>query len=63
LAGCFATAIATVSVIFTFFPIVGIGAINFQSKKQAIHPSFRVFFSLQKKWNNYLISIFINYTI
>ena len=62
LAGCFSTAIATVSVIFYIFPIVGTGAINFQSKKQAIHPCFRVFF-LQNKWKKFFISIFINYTI
>jgi len=44
LAGCFVTAIATVCD-FYIFPIVGIGAINFQIKKQAIHPCFRVFLS------------------
>ena len=62
LAGCFVTAIATVCD-FYIFPIVGIGAVNFQSKKN--RQSTLVFrcFSLQKKWKNFFISIFINYTI
>ena len=64
LAGCFVTAIATVSVSFTFFPIVGIGAINFPSKKTGNPPPlFSGVFSLQKKWKKFFISIFINYTI
>jgi len=63
LAGCFATAIATVSVSFTFFPIVGIGAINFQSKKTGNPPLFSGVFSLQKKRKKFFISIFINCTI
>jgi len=48
---------------FYIFPIVGIGAVNFQRKKN--RQSTLVFrcFSLQKKWKNFFISIFINYTI
>ena len=45
------------------FPIVGIGAINFQSQKTGNPPLFSGVFSLQKKWKNFFISIFINYTI
>ena len=48
---------------FYIFPNVGIGAINFQSQKTGNPPFFQGVFSLQKKWKNYLISIFINYTI
>ena len=48
---------------FYIFPIVGIGAINFQSKETDNPPLFQGAFSLQKKWKNYLILIFINYTI
>jgi len=63
LAGFFVTAIATVFCDFYIFPIVGIGAINFRCKKAGNPPLFLVVFSLQKKWKNYLILIFINYTI
>jgi len=38
---------------FYISPMVGIGAINFQSKKQAIHPCFRVFF-LSKRSGKFL---------
>ena len=48
---------------FYIFPILGKSAINFQSQKTGNPPFFQGVFSLQKKWNNYLISIFINYTI
>ena len=48
---------------FYIFPIVGIGAINFKSKKTGNPPLFSGVFSLQRKWKNDLISIFINYTI
>jgi len=48
---------------FYIFPIVGIGAINFQSKKKGNPPLFSGVFSLQKKWKNFFISIFINYTL
>ena len=48
---------------FYIFPIVGIGAINFQSKKTGNPPVLSGVFSLQKKWKNFIISIFINYTI
>ena len=47
---------------FYIFPIVGIGAINFQSKKTSNPPLFSGVFFLQK-WKNFFISIFINYTI
>ena len=62
LAGSFVTAIATVFGDFYIFPIVGIGAINFQNKIAGNPPLFSGVFSLQKKWN-FFISIFINYTI
>ena len=45
LAGCFVTAVATVSMIFTFFPLLEQAQEIFKVKKQAIHPCFRVFFS------------------
>jgi len=45
------------------FPIAGVGAINFQSKKTGNPTLFSGVFSLQKKRKNYLISIFINYTV
>ena len=45
LVGCFVTAIANVSVIFTFFPLLEQAQYIFKVKKQAFHPSFRVFFS------------------
>jgi len=48
---------------FYIFPIVGIGTIKFQSKKTGNPPLFSGVFSLQKKWKNFFISIFINYTI
>jgi len=48
---------------FYIFPVVGIGTINFQSQKTDNPPLFQGAFSLQKKWKNYFISIFINYTI
>ena len=48
---------------FYIFPIVGIGAVNFQRQKTGNPLFFQGVFSLQKKWKNYLISIFINYTI
>jgi len=48
---------------FYIFPIVGIGAMNFQRQKTGNPLFFQGVFSLQKKWKNYLISIFINYTI
>jgi len=48
---------------FYIFPIVGIGAINFQNRKTGNLPLFLGVFSLQKKWKNFFISIFINYTI
>ena len=38
---------------FYIFPIVGTGAINFQSKKQAIHPCFRVFFLSKSSGKNF----------
>jgi len=50
LAGCFVTAIATVSVDFYIFPIVGVGAIYFQSQKTDNPPLFQGVFSHQKKW-------------
>ena len=62
LAGCFVTAIAAVCD-FDIFPIVGIGAINFQSQTTDNPPLFQCVFFLQIKLKNYLISIFINYTI
>jgi len=40
---------------FYIFPIVGIGAINFQSQNTDNPPLFQGFFTLQKKWKNYLI--------
>ena len=48
---------------FCIFPIVGIGAKNFQSQKTGNPTFFQGVFSLQKKWKNYVITIFINYTI
>jgi len=48
---------------FYIFPIVGIGAINFYNKKTGNPSFFSCVFSLQTKWKNYFISIFINYTI
>jgi len=48
---------------FYIFPIVGIGAINFQSKKTGNPPLFPGVFSLQKKWKIFFILFFINYTI
>ena len=48
---------------FYIFPIVGIGAINFQSQKTGNPPLFSGVFSLQKKWKKFFILIFINYTI
>jgi len=47
---------------FYIFPIVGIGAINFQRQQTDNPPLFSGVFSLQKMWKN-LILIFINYTI
>jgi len=48
---------------FYIFPIVGVGAINFQSQKTGNPPLFSGVFSFQKKWKKIFISIFINYTI
>jgi len=48
---------------FSIFSIVGIGAINLQSNKTGNPPLFSGVLSLQKKWKNIFISIFINYTI
>jgi len=48
---------------FYIFPIVGIGAINFQSQKTDNPPLFQGVFPLQKKSKIYLILIFINYAI
>ena len=48
---------------FYFFPVVGIGEINFYSKTTGNPPLFSGVFSLQKKWKIFFISIFINYTI
>jgi len=45
---------------FYIFPIVGIGAINFQNQKKANPRLFWGVFFLRKKWKNYLISIFLN---
>jgi len=45
---------------FYIFPIVGIGVIHFQSQKTDNPPLFQGVLSLQKKWKNYLISIFID---
>jgi len=62
LAGCFVTAIATVSVVFTFCHCWN--RCNTFSKSKTDNPTlFQGVFSLQLKWKNYLISIFINYTI
>ena len=48
---------------FYIFPIVGIGAINFQSEKTGNPHLFSGVFSLQKKVEKFFVSIFINYTI
>ena len=48
---------------FYIFPIVGIGAINFQNTKTGNPPLFSRVFSLWKKWNKFFSSIFINYTM
>jgi len=48
---------------FYIFPIVGIGVINFKIKETGNPSLFSGVFSLQKKWKNLFISIFINYTI
>ena len=48
---------------FYIFLIVGIGAINFQCQKTDNTPLFQGVFSLQKKWKNFFILIFMNYTI
>ena len=48
---------------FYIFPIVGIGAMIFQSKKTGNPPLFSGVFSLPKKWKSFFIFIFINYTI
>ena len=48
---------------FYIFPIVRTGATNFQSQKTGNPPFFQGVISIQKKWKNYLISIFINNTI
>jgi len=47
---------------FYIFPIVGINATKFQSKKTGNPPLFSGVFSLQKKWKIFY-SIFTNYTI
>jgi len=48
---------------FYIFPIVKIGAINFQSEKTGNPLLFSGVSSLQTKWKNFFISIFINYII
>jgi len=40
---------------FYILPIVGIGAINFQSKKTGNPPLFSGVFSLQKKWKHFYL--------
>jgi len=48
---------------FYIFPIVGIGAINFQIKRTGNPPLFSGVFSLQTKLKNFFISIYVNYKI
>ena len=63
LTGCFVNSCRNRLCDFYIFPIVGIGAIHFQSKKTHNAPLFQGVFSLLKKLKSYVISILINCTV